>query len=136
MRAPIVSRSVTSRNQIVLTLQAPLAPELAGQVCRRVALLVEGAAAEGIGTVACHVVGPVDVVVVDVLLRVQLLVRRSRLELVVAASSPSLADLVLLFGLAEVLPPIGSTCLQLGGQPEPGEQRRVEEVVHVGHGPV
>ena len=135
MRSSIVSRSVTRRNQIVVTLQAPLAPELARQVCQQVALLVESAAAEGIDTVSCHMVGRVDVVV-DVLLQVQLLVRRSGLELLVSARGPSLVDLAVLTGLVEALPPIRATCLQLGGQAEPGEQRRVEEVVHVGHGPV
>ena len=136
MRSSIVSRSVTRRNQIVVTLQAPLAPELARQVCQQVALLVESAAAEGIDTVSCHMVGRVDVVVVDVLLQVQLLVRRSGLELLVSARGPSLVDLAVLTGLVEALPPIRATCLRLGGQAEPGEQRRVEEVVHVGHGPV
>lgn len=127
---------MTRRNQVVVRLQAPLAPDLARQICQRVALLIDSAAAGGIREVSCHVVGPVDLVVVDVLLRVQLMVRRSGLELIVYANGPSLTDLVVLVGLVRELPAFRLTPLQPGGQLEAGEQRGVEEVVHVGDRPV
>ena len=120
------------RNQVVVRLQAPIEPPRAHAICQRVAQLL-GAAA---GELDCHVAGPVDLGLVDTLLRLQVLARREGRTLVVHAAGPELSDLLVLVGLDGALPEVRRGGLQPVRDPEPGEQRRVEEVVHVGDLPL
>ena len=68
--------------------------------------------------------GPPDVALVGRLARLQLTARRMGCSIVVCEPSPALADLLDLTGLAAIL---GS--VEVGGEAEELEQRRVEEVV-------
>ena len=127
----IVLTFVDPRNQVVVRLQAPIGPARARAICQRVTQLL----AVATGELACHVGGPVDLGLVDALLRLQVLARREGWSLIVHAAGPELSDLLVLVGLDGSLPEVRRG-LQPVGDSEPGEQRRVEEVVHVGDLPL
>ena len=64
-----------------------------------------------------------NLAVVDSLARLQLAARRRGYSIRLRHASRALCDLITLVGLADVLP------VEVGGEPEVGEQLRVEEVV-------
>jgi hypothetical protein len=74
--------------------------------------------------VVVEVSGPTDLEVLDAIARLALCARRLDVLLEVHGADRALVELV---GLSEVL--------EVRGQPEPGEQRGVEEVVDVGDPP-
>lgn len=74
--------------------------------------------------VLCEVIGSPVLADVDVLARLALLARRQQLPLEIRTDRPC-AELCALVGLT------GALLGQVGGQAEAGEQRRVQEVVHV-----
>lgn len=113
---------------VVVRLSAPVDPAQAAALCLAIRQRL-GARPPGAATpvVVCHVLGPIDVSVVGVLARMQVMARRLQAALQVRVASAELPRLIALTGLEEVLP----ACLEPGWQPEAGEQRRVEEVVDV-----
>jgi hypothetical protein len=72
-----------------------------------------------------------DIPLVDVLLRVRLVTRRLGAGLLVVGGGPELQQLLALLGLLSVVPLGPFEGSERGGQPEPREQPRVEEVVDV-----
>lgn len=91
----------------------------------------------------------VDLGLVEALARMRLACRRLGRPLLVRGAGPELAELAELLGLGDVLglgdefrvTPPGSAAgrgveRELGGQPEPGEESGVDEVVHVVDQPV
>ena len=73
--------------------------------------------------------GAADLAMVDALARLALAARRAGIVVRVAGASADLRDLVAFAGLGDVVR------LEGGGQPEPGEQPGVEEVVDVADPP-
>ena len=103
----------------VLALRGPVAAVQAGAMADRLAARLSADAVVEVG-------GTVDLGVVDVLARLALVARRRGVRLCVRADE-GLTGLLALTGL---LRPTGLV-LQPLGQPEAGEQGRVEEVVDV-----
>lgn len=106
---------VVGTRQVVVRVQPPLGAALAalrGQLTRGAHLV-------------CELAGPLDLVAVDALARLQLRAQRCGARVEVQADDPVAAGLLALTGLSGLL---GG---QPAGQAEAGEQRRVEEVVHV-----
>lgn len=89
---------------------------LLGQAARVRSLLLAG------GTVVCELHGDPDLGLLDALARLRLLASRHGGRLEVQADDDGLLRLT---GLSAAL------CGDAGGQPEAGEQRRVQEVVEV-----
>ena len=115
----------------VLEVCAPVAADDAEQLGDRLRDVV----ADGHRTVLCQVRGTVDLGVLDVLARLQLLARRLGVSVHVVTAAgddpDALTELLAVTGL-DVLRQTGQPPqLQPRGQAEPREQRRVEEVVHV-----
>jgi hypothetical protein len=109
---------------VVVRLSAPISSPEAAALC---AAIRQRLATGTSRVVVCHVLGPVDLSVVGVVARMQLMSRRLRTPLQVRTWSPHLSELLALTGLDEVVP----VCSETGRQPEPREQPRVEEVVDV-----
>ena len=80
---------------------------------------------------------PIDLSVVDELARLQLAARRVGCSIRLRDATPELAGLLAFLGLADVLaeglavrlPPRVAQALEVGGEPEDGEEAGVEEVV-------
>ena len=114
---------------VVLRLHAPLRRAHARCLVQRLLPLVSDG-----GLVVCEVSGPPDLGTVDVLARLRLVTRRRGCRLQVRGAPGDLAALAGLLratGLHDAL----AAPLQASGQPEPGEQPGVEEVVDVDHLP-
>jgi hypothetical protein len=109
---------------VVVRLSAPITSPEASALCAAIRQRLATGASR---TVVCHVLGPVDLSVVGVVARMQLMSRRLRTPLQIRTWSPALSELLALTGLDEVVP----VRLEPGGQPEPREQPRIEEVVDV-----
>ena len=117
------------QREVVVQLCGPILPTEAGRLCAQVRALLS---ADCTRDVVCDVQGMPDLSVVDALARLQLTARRFDRRVRVRSAGPDLRGLLALTGLQLAVPgllsPGGS---ELGGQPEAGEQRGVEEVVHV-----
>lgn len=109
---------------VVVRLSAPITSPEAAALC---AAIRQRLATGSSPAVVCHVLGPVDLSVVGVVARMQLMSRRLRTPLQIRTWSPALSELLALIGLDEVVP----VRLEPGRQPEPREQPRIEEVVDV-----
>lgn len=109
---------------VVVRLSAPISPPEAAALC---AAIRQRLASGSSRMVVCHVLGPVDLSVVGVVARMQLMSRRLRIPLQVHTWSSGLSDLLTLTGLDEVL----GVRLQAGRQSEAREQAGIEEVVEV-----
>lgn len=119
-----VARRLVCMDPVVVRLSAPISPPEAAALC----VAIQQRLATGSGrVVVCHVLGPVDLSVVGVVARMQLMSRRLRTPLQLRTWSPALSELLALTGLDEVIP----VRLEPGRQPEAREQPRVEEVVDV-----
>lgn len=108
----------------MVRLSAPVAPSQAAALCLAIGQRLAGGASR---VVVCHVLGPVDVSVVGVLARMQLMARRLSGSLQVRFRSADLPALLELTGLDEVVP----LWLEPRRQAEAREQGRVQEVVDV-----
>ena len=114
------------RATVVLRVRGPVRPGDADRLCDRLrALRSDGPC------VVVHVRGAVDLGVVDVLARLQLVARRSDGSARLRVVADGLDDLLALTGLQDVL----SLRVEPRGQAEAGEQPGVEEVVDVRHLP-
>ena len=83
---------------------------------------------------AALVVAP-DIAVVEVLARLALAARRAGRGVRVVRAGPGLSELLALTGLAEIVGACEPSVLEVGREPEPREQRRVEEVMDVADPP-
>lgn len=132
VRGPMTSppcRRLLFMAPVVVRLSAPVAPAEAAALCLAIRQRLASGASR---IVVCHVLGPVDVSVVGVLARMQLMARRLTCTLQVRFRSSDLPALLELTGLDDVVP----LWLEPRRQAEAGEQRRVEEVVDVPDLPV
>jgi hypothetical protein len=87
--------------------------------------------------VRCDVSGITDpdVVTLDTLARLELMARRWGARIRLVNATPALVDLIACAGLGGVLEVVGSG-VEVDGQVEEREQRRVDEEVHGGDGAV
>lgn len=112
---------------LVVHMRAPLDPQDVQRVCNALRRVLEP---DPTRVVVCHVHGASDVSVVGALARLGLLCRRLDVTVRIRSTGTehaALEELLELTGLAGAV----AARLDPGRQPEPGEQRRVEEVVHV-----
>ncbi|MCW2600739.1 MAG: hypothetical protein JWM02_2568 [Frankiales bacterium] len=109
---------------VVVDVCGPLGPAEVRQLCNRVQGLL---LADGSRSVLCNLGSHPDLGAVDALVRLHLMARRLDVSLRVRATGEGLAALLDLTGLRDVVP----EGLEPSGQAETGEQRGVEEVVHV-----
>ena len=126
--------SPNSAARVFVNVHGPLAEQEARRVCDRVRVLLSRNAARGI---ICRIRGPIDLSVVDVLARLQLIAQRRNAWLQVSAADEDLRALIALLaftGLEGALREQFSRTdkrLEPRRQAEPSEKRRVEEVVNV-----
>ena len=93
---------MATRAPVTLAIRGPLRPADLPGLYARVCLLLHAA---GPGEIACDVAGvPVDAVAVEALARLQLGARRSGCRVRLENASAELLQLVVLLGLADVLP--------------------------------
>ena len=113
-----------------LVISGPLTPAGAAALCERARSELERSGAE---VLVCDVgaLSHPDAGTIEALARLQLMARRLGCRMRLRDPSPELAELLDLFGLADVLR------VEPGRQPEEGEQPlRVEERVEMGDPPV
>ncbi len=109
---------------VVVKVRGPVSTGRAHRLCERLeAALLEHDPV----CVVCRVDGLADLSVLDVLARIALIAGRCRAAVRVTCTSGDLEGLLTLTGLASVV----TVELQRGGQPEPGKERGVQEVVDV-----
>ena len=112
---------------IELVIAGPMTGAAIAGLCARVRVMLEGSGAD---LVICDVssVGDPDAGTIDALARMQLTARRMGRRVQLRHACADLQDLVAFTGLGDVLPLYGALRLEVGRQPEEGEEPRgVEE---------
>jgi STAS domain len=112
----------------VVELPAALTADGVDAVVRQVSALLATSAA---GVVVDVRNAPADLRAVDALARLALAARRHGARIGVRCAAPDLVRLLGLTGLSNAVPLVGGSGVEGLGQPEPGQQPGVEEVVQV-----
>lgn len=116
---------------VVVVVRGPMSAAGVRRLCDHVRVLLLHGDAQ---VVTCDLgsLGTPDLGIVDTLARLQLTARRAGGRIRVRRATAEVQRLLALVGLAELVPACaGLGAAGVGGQPEAGEHRRVEEVVDV-----